>query len=195
MFSLLQTSVREIPFHHFAADEFLEADIAENLLGFCEQTNEWKLRKEDDFYETYDLSLKHIKLPRHLEDLRSKSTIEWLAGLVSTQFGNQVDPTKVDISLQKMITGQRIGIHTDFGPVGQNYRILVQLNRGWSSANGGLLLLLESDRGVEPSDHDRFYLPNHRSALAFEISQASFHAVSEVFTGARFTLSYSFYRR
>jgi hypothetical protein len=43
----------------------------------------------------------------------------------------------------------------------------------------------------DPADVHRVLRPQHLSAIAFEISPASFHAVSQMHGGARFTVIYS----
>ncbi len=102
---------------------------------------------------------------------------------------------KVDVTAQKMVAGQRIGIHTDFGPVGQAYRFLIQLNAGWPASNGGLLFLLDEEKPAAPSPATRVLVPSSGSGLAFEISERSYHGVSRVEAGERYTLAYSFYAR
>jgi hypothetical protein len=67
---------------------------------------------------------------------------------------------------------------------------LIQLNRGWDEANGGLLMLF---RGPEVEALDQIVPPTSRSAFGFEISNSSFHAVSQVHQGDRYTLVFSFY--
>ena len=75
-------------------------------------------------------------------------------------------------------------------PVGQEtYRLLVQLNRGWHDEQGGMLMLFSS---ASPDDVRRIIRPLHGSAFAFRITPQSFHAVSTVRSGERFTLVYSF---
>ena len=69
--------------------------------------------------------------------------------------------------------------------------MLVQLNRGWDDANGGILMLFAGSRA---EDVERMVRPTHASAVSFEISPTSFHAVSTIHSGERYTLVYSFRR-
>ena len=89
----------------------------------------------------------------------------------------------------RLVVGQTIRVHNDYIGGAETHRMLVQLNRGWDAANGGLLMLFDSDRAEDVS---AVIIPRHGSALAFAISPKSFHAVSTIVSGARFTLVYTF---
>ncbi|RUX10175.1 2OG-Fe(II) oxygenase, partial [Mesorhizobium sp. M8A.F.Ca.ET.059.01.1.1] len=95
----------------------------------------------------------------------------------------------VEVTAHRMVVGQTIRIHNDFRPGGETHRILVQLNRGWADDQGGLLMLFGSG---DADDVRRVIRPVHGSGLGFSISESSFHAVSTITSGERFTLVYSF---
>ncbi len=59
--------------------------------------------------------------------------------------------------------------------------------------NGGLLCVFDGNPSAKKQTKQKLLLPAHRSAFAFEISNRSFHAVTPVVTGERYTLSYTFY--
>ena len=59
-------------------------------------------------------------------------------------------------------------------------------------AQGGLLMLFRSEA---PESVHSALLPTHGSGFAFEISANSFHAVSSIRTGERYTLVYTFRRQ
>ncbi|MEL0254191.1 MAG: 2OG-Fe(II) oxygenase, partial [Novosphingobium sp.] len=71
----------------------------------------------------------------------------------------------------------------------ETHRLLVQFNRGWPFENGGLLMTFASERAEDLAEA---FVPMHGSAFAFEISPRSFHAVSTIHNGERFTLVYTF---
>jgi hypothetical protein len=96
----------------------------------------------------------------------------------------------MDITAHKLNRSQKIRIHNDARPDGETHRFLIQLNRGWNEANGGLLMLF---RGPEVEMLDDVIVPTSRSAFGFEISAASYHAVSQVYQSDRYTLVFSFY--
>jgi Rps23 Pro-64 3,4-dihydroxylase Tpa1-like proline 4-hydroxylase len=91
--------------------------------------------------------------------------------------------------------GQRLGIHNDCMDNGPDYRFLIQLNRGWTMEHGGLLLLFDQTTAAEDPCCRKGYLPISRSAVAFEISKRSHHAVSRVLDGRRFTITYSLFKK
>ncbi|QHN05363.1 2OG-Fe(II) oxygenase [Granulicella sp. WH15] len=97
---------------------------------------------------------------------------------------------QIDITAHKLNRTQKIRIHNDARPDGETHRFLIQLNRGWSDENGGMLMLF---RGPEVETLEDVILPTSRSAFGFEISPASYHAVSQVHQGDRYTLVFSFY--
>jgi Rps23 Pro-64 3,4-dihydroxylase Tpa1-like proline 4-hydroxylase len=93
--------------------------------------------------------------------------------------------------VHKLAPGQRIRIHNDYIAGQESHRVLVQLNRGWTDDNGGVLLFFGSE---DAGDIRKAFRPLHDSCVAFEISQQSHHAVTPVARGERYTLVYSFYR-
>jgi Rps23 Pro-64 3,4-dihydroxylase Tpa1-like proline 4-hydroxylase len=106
-------------------------------------------------------------------------------------FGVDLSP-RVDITAHKLIPGQRIRIHNDFIPGAETHRLLMHFNRRWQDDNGGLFLLFNS---ADPADIHKIFRPVHNSAVGFAITTTSYHAVSTVHTGERFTLVYSFYEQ
>jgi Rps23 Pro-64 3,4-dihydroxylase Tpa1-like proline 4-hydroxylase len=97
---------------------------------------------------------------------------------------------QIDITAHKLNRTQKIRIHNDCRQGGETHRFLIQLNRGWNEANGGLLMLFGGPTVEMLAD---IISPISRSAFGFEISQASYHAVSQVHHGDRYTLVFSFY--
>ncbi len=75
---------------------------------------------------------------------------------------------------------------------GASHRLLIQLNRGWEDANGGLLVFFNSN---DPADVHRVLRPLHNTGVVFEISESSLHAVTPIQAGDRYTLVLSFFPR
>jgi Rps23 Pro-64 3,4-dihydroxylase Tpa1-like proline 4-hydroxylase len=90
----------------------------------------------------------------------------------------------------QIVDGQRIAIHNDFLGGEETHRLVLQLNRGWSENEGGMMMLF-SDPG--PESVCQILRPLSRSAVGFEIGPNSYHAVSRVSCAVRYTLVYSFY--
>lgn len=99
--------------------------------------------------------------------------------------------SKVDISAHKLVGAQVIKIHNDYIPGQETHRVLIQLNRGWEEANGGILMIF-SNRN--PESLASAFLPLNNSAFAFEISPKSYHAVSTIKYGERYTIVFSFFK-
>jgi Rps23 Pro-64 3,4-dihydroxylase Tpa1-like proline 4-hydroxylase len=133
------------------------------------------------------MHLDEAELPEGVRDLLSPATVDALAReLLPDLLGAR---ELIEVTAHRMVAGQTIRIHNDFRAGGETHRILVQLNRGWVDDQGGLLMLFGSGR-VE--DVQRVIRPVHGSGFGFRISELSFHAVSTIAEGERFTLVYSF---
>lgn len=191
-FRFENVQVIDRPFLHFVGPEFLDEATGERLLHWFEHDAVWIEKNIEDFYESYDISLRTSTLPLELQFLVDE---EFLAGVrehVARAMNTRLGP-KTDVTAHRLVPGHHIAIHSDYGELKQTHRLLVQLNRGWSLANGGLLMFLAHERPTEPSDDDCYYIPAHCTAFCFEVSPKSFHAVSRVKQGDRFTLCLSFY--
>ncbi len=183
----LQADVRTTPFAHATHAAPLSAELCEAALGWMETTAPWRLRVAS-FYEQWELHLDPYGLPAALQPLLASDTVEALQRLMLAPLAGP-SLTLTEVTAHKLLPGQTIRVHNDHLPEGETHRLLVQLNRGWDDEQGGLLLLFGS---AEADDVQRILRPTHRSAIAFEISPQSFHAVSTIQGGERYTLVYSF---
>jgi hypothetical protein len=181
----------DVPFPHLVMPRCLDGQLGSDLLAWF-QCAPWEFRSIEGFYETHDIDMRTVELPAELEVLRSPELTLLLREHMERWTGLAFEP-RLDIHAQKLRPGYRIGIHSDFGPVRQTHRLLFQVNSGWGLGNGGLLMLFDSEQPEEDSPSSRYYLPRHLSAVAFEISPRSHHAVSEILASDRYTLAYSFY--
>jgi Rps23 Pro-64 3,4-dihydroxylase Tpa1-like proline 4-hydroxylase len=181
------------PFRHFAVPDFLEPDIADQFLSWLDERAPWSQNTIPGFYEASDVNLKHTSLPSSLEWAASPSCLLELRDLVAKVFERPLD-AEVDVRVHRLTPGQQVRVHTDHGELARSHRLLIQLNRGWSPDNGGLLMFLDGDALDDVNGAHALLCPLHRSAMAFEISERSFHAVSPVKTGVRYTLTYTFYK-
>jgi Rps23 Pro-64 3,4-dihydroxylase Tpa1-like proline 4-hydroxylase len=176
------------PFPHISVKTALEPQDCEQLLNWLETSAPWKL-KIADFYEQYEFSLLDCELPDSIRLLFSNEHLAILRHQLEDYFGTELSD-KVDIAAHKLVKSQRIRIHNDFIPGQETHRVLIQLNRGWSDENGGILLFFSSDNS---QDLRKAFRPTHGSSVAFEISPKSNHAVSPIVTGERYTLVLSFF--
>ncbi len=168
--------------------EVISKELEQAFLAWFESGAPWRLVAMD-FYEQYEFDFGDVDIPVNLKPLFSQSTLDELRRNIGTLLGASLT-TKVDMTAHKLNRSQKIRIHNDARPDGETHRFLIQLNREWNEANGGLLMLF---RGPEVETLDDVITPTSRSAFGFEISAASYHAVSQVHQGDRYTIVFSFY--
>lgn len=178
------------PFPHFVIPEFIHPTFANALLDWLERDASWVPHVEPNFYALSECDLERVALPDHLSSLRSANSLKHLARQASDLFG--VELHHGGIKAHRLIAGDKIGIHNDYALTKYTHRLIVQLNRGWSVANGGFLMLLDQKEPAEVTELSEFYLPSHRSAISFAFTPSSFHAVTQVNRGERFTVCFSF---
>lgn len=178
----------ERPFDHFVG-RCLQLGDGEDWLNWLETDAPWKLTRTD-FYEQYEFSLLDATLTPVVRLLAGSDTLTALRDRMAWQFGQPL-AERVDVTAHKLIAEQTIRIHNDYMPRGESHRLLLHLNRTWEPEHGGYLMLFS---GPEPETVAKILQPRHGCVQAFEISPRSYHAVSTVYGGERFTIVYSFYR-
>lgn len=178
------------PFRYGLIAGCMEQGLASSMLEWLEDSAPWKLRVAD-FYEQYEFSFDDVVLPDALAESFSPHAMEELRRHMEDLFGVEL-LTRIDITAHRLTHGQRIKIHNDFIPGEESHRLLIQLNRGWEDANGGLLVFFNSN---DPADVHRILRPLHNTGVVFEISESSLHAVTPIQAGNRYTLVLSFFPR
>ena len=182
-------TARTTPFAHAVAPRLLDGETAAIVLEWFEDGAPWRL-KLASFYEQYECNLHEAELPARIAFLTDPVFVTQLAQHMLDPISNdQLELTEVNA--HKLVGGQTIKIHNDYIGGAETHRVLVQLNRGWDDANGGILMLFAGPRA---ENVERMVRPTHASAVSFEISPTSFHAVSTIHSGERYTLVYSFRR-
>jgi len=175
------------PFPHFHSIQALDPDVALRILRWMETVAPWEL-VETDFYEQYEFNLRKVEIPDHLSFLEDDSFASAVLDQMTSTF-NVCLAEKVDIVAHKLVPGQSIRIHNDCLEGGETHRLVIQLNSGWTSANGGLFVIFAS---ADAEDIYRVIRPLHNSAVGFAILGNSHHAVSTVYGDARYSLICSF---
>ena len=176
------------PFRYFLADRCFDIAMAEELLAWFELDAPWRL-VEAEFYEQYEFSLFDATLPVSLRGLLSPESLGRLRKCMETAFGCLLTET-TGLVAHRLMPGQHIAIHNDYLIGEETHRFTVQINRGLQDEDGAFFMLFNSS---DVSDVHRVLRPVHRTAIGFEISPASQHAVSRLHGGERYTLVYSFY--
>ncbi len=177
----------ECPFEHFMG-HCMQFDACQAWIHWLEHCAPWKLTTAA-FYEQYEFSLLDICLAATVRHLACPETLSSLRDRMSRCFRQPLSD-HVDVTAHKLTAGQTIRIHNDFILGGESHRLLLQLNRGWEPRHGGYLMLFG---GPEPETVNKIIEPQHGSVQAFAISPKSYHAVSTVHGGERFTVVYSFF--
>lgn len=191
MSTLLRLSHLQVftrPFHYIVSPEVLAPEVSRAVLAWLESAAPWKL-VEADFYEQFECSLWDVWLPTTLAFLRDQAFLTAIKTRVAELFAVDLSH-HIDITAHKLLPGQRIRLHNDFIPGAETHRLLLQFNRDWRDDDGGLLLCFNS---ADAADIHKIFRPMHNSAFGFAITATSYHAVSTIHAGERFTLVYSFY--
>jgi len=102
---------------------------------------------------------------------------------------NAVVGTRLEIKATKMVAGQAVGVHND-SPDGargrtEGYRLLYYPNREYIDSDGGHLFFYGSDAGPIIGG----VRPVFNSGVLMRLSDRSYHAVSRVTGGARYTVA------
>ena len=177
------------PFPHFVIAGVLgEAELG-SLYAFFESTDLWEYTRTD-FYTQYEFSLLHAALPEACGWINDAGIIAALEKDFCRYFGEK-SLKLTAVTAHKLTDGYRMGVHNDFLGGEETHRLVIQVNRNWSEDRGGFLMLFHSDQA---SDVARVVQPLNNSAMGFEISERSFHAVSTVHDFTRYTLVYTFAR-
>lgn len=185
--STAKSHFRLVPFPHATATSVLPISLIDSALAWMETDAPWSLRIAS-FYEQWEVHLDHEALPSCLAQLLHRGMTNHLVRTMFVPF-TDAELSLIEVTAHKLLPGQTIRIHNDYLDGEESHRLLIQLNRGWSDSQGGLLMLFGSSH---VDDVRRIIRPIHGSAMAFTISPKSFHAVSTIQHGERYTLVYSF---
>ena len=176
------------PFCYLLLERVFPVTMVECVIAWLERDAPWRL-VETDFYEQYEFSLLDAELPVTLGHLVEPTGLDAARCFIEEQFGCRL-ANRVDLVAHKLLPGQRIAIHNDHLVGEETHRLTVQLNRGLSDEDGGFFMLFKS---FDAADVHRILRPVCNTAIAFEISTKSHHAVSRLHGGERYTLVYSFH--
>lgn len=176
-----------LPFPHFCAETILPVIDENHILNWLEQTKDWKLIVTD-FYEQLEFSFFDVVMPDSVKHLIEEDTIK----LIATTIEKSMDSHKLElvgITAHKLVDGHRIGLHNDYIGGEETHRFILQISSNWTEANGGYLMLFNSDN-VE--DVSKLILPLSNTAFGFQISPQSYHAVSTIYNFSRYSIVYTF---
>lgn len=175
------------PYPHSWIAQLFPSDANREMRSWLHTCDCWE-HTVTDFYEQYEFSLQSTKLPASLEfftdDEATAAMTDWM---VSTFEAPELVVS--DVVVHCLHPGHKIGIHNDHIEGGETHRLLIQLSD--DLVGGDLLMFKEMDsRSLR-----RIIKPMFGTAYAFAISTDSYHAVSKVENGRRYSLIYSFCRK
>ena len=185
--NLSSSNFEGLPFPHFTSTSFLESNLDIDLLNWFEKTNLWNLI-QTEFYEQYEFNLVEVEIPEKLKCLIEQNSIEDIICIMTKNF--QIASLElVSITAHKHVSGQSIGIHNDFINGEETHRLVIQINSKWNESKGGVMMLFNSSNA---NDLAKIIRPISNSAMGFEISQNSNHAVLKIIDFIRYSLVYTF---
>lgn len=175
------------PFPFFVVPQLFDVDFASNISKLLRAEDEWAFI-EADFYEQYETSVYDLPPTNLLRALVEPITITAIKNQLCLQF-NQPNLAMSDATLHRLAPGQSIGIHNDYIPGKETHRLIVHFSEQWVDSNGGYFVIFSNSSA--DSVHE-LVKPILNSAIGFEISEQSHHAVSQVFDSDRYSVVYSF---
>ena len=177
--------VNSVPYHHLRLQPVLHPDHAARVLHWLQVSNAW--RREIRSFSRHDsFALTPAVVPTDAAPAVSPNLLSRLRRLLQSRLSVTLKPYTL-IEAYRSFEHDHIGPHTDEGV--NEVRVALHLNSGWTESNGGMLSLL--DRPARPRNRID-YCPLHNSATAFPTSTTSYHQVSPVKRGLRYTLLYRF---
>jgi hypothetical protein len=174
------------PFRYANFEECWSCDIGDRILDWFEDAAPWHVT-QTDFYEQSEFSCWDSNSP--VATFLTSHAVLLAVRTTMIRVFSKAFEKNVSVVCHRLRPPQKIGIHNDFLVGEETHRMVIQLNRGLTDSDGGILMLFNSD---DPSDIHRLLRPTHLSGFAFEISSTSNHAVSQVHGGERYSLIYSF---
>jgi hypothetical protein len=190
-YAIQRTESHSVPFPHFATGTVFHPALADELLSWLETKAPW-FRHEGQFYDQYECNLLINPPTGVCSKLFREDALVRLGSVLAMLFGTELSSHSTVVA-HKLGQQQGIGLHTD-DPHGdderETHRLVVHLNRGWKDSNGGHLLFFCSDNLYDLS---RIIRPLHNTGVGFALSSQSYHAVSEIRSGLRYSIVYSFW--
>jgi hypothetical protein len=183
--TLGQWSVEASPFRYAISLRCINPELGDALLAWFEGDAPWGLTRTD-FYEQYEFSC--WDSPSPLAAFLTSGAVLDLVRAEMTEIFDRRFEEGVDVVCHRLLPTQKIGIHNDYLVGLETHRLIIQVNRGLTDTDGGVLMLFNSN---DPTNIHKLLHPLSLSGFAFEISADSHHAVSQVHGGERFSVIYS----
>lgn len=176
------SGITSTPFDYGIIDCAFSKEFAVDLLNWLKYEAPWRL-KETDFYEHWEFSLADV----HSNNLvfHKLNSVTFRNIILSKMKALFIEDFEDDIKIafHKMVKGQTIRIHNDFIHGIETHRLIVQLNE--ADVVGGYAILFNDSN---PKNIHRVIESHHNQGFVFAISERSYHAVSTIHSGDRYTI-------
>ena len=173
------------PYRHVRLYPILEPSLAQRALSWLRRTGAWE-RQEGAFFRHDTFALTPDVVPPEAAPIVSPKILGSLRALLQSRFATEVEPF-AHVEAHRSTERDGIGLHTDADV--SEIRLMLNLNARWAPGQGGVLQL--QDR-PGPACRRVRYRPLHNSATAFRTAPDSYHRVSPLQEGERYTLLYRF---
>jgi hypothetical protein len=176
------------PYRHARGHRLFAPMLADQWLSTLEAVPRWT-DAAGTFYSAKATVIERAWCPVHLAGLVEGPGLRQLEEAASSLFGQ---PLRLHgpVVAHRMGPGHSVGVHSDAPFAGEEtHRIVVFIARQPKPTDGGHFLLFEPRAGEKA----RWVLPlANNSAVAFELNHDSYHAVTRMVAGNRFSLILSF---
>ncbi|WP_043974687.1 cyclophane-containing peptide 2OG-Fe(II) oxygenase YhhC [Acinetobacter sp. NBRC 110496] len=181
------------PYKHFFSNYSIDECLKESIQNWLLNDAQWNL-VEASFYTQYEFSLKDTELPHFLKFIISTEYLSDLKARMEKIYAVDL-LDNIDVVAHKLTKGHVIKIHNDFlneDSIKESHRLLMHFNSNWNVENGGLCMIFTNN---DASSIHNIIVPTGNLLQSFEISENSHHAVSEIYSGKRLTIIFTFYSR
>lgn len=181
------------PYKHFFSNYSIDECLKESIQNWLLNDAQWNL-VEASFYTQYEFSLKDTELPHFLKFIISTEYLSDLKARMEKIYAVDL-LDNIDVVAHKLTKGHVIKIHNDFlneDSIKESHRLLMHFNSNWNVENGGLCMIFTNN---DASSIHNIIVPTGNLLQSFEISENSHHAVSEIYSGERLTIIFTFYLR
>ena len=181
------------PYKHFFSNYSIDECLKESIQNWLLNDAQWNL-VEASFYTQYEFSLKDTELPHFLKFIISTEYLSDLKARMEKIYAVDL-LDNIDVVAHKLTKGHVIKIHNDFlneDSIKESHRLLMHFNSNWDVENGGLCMIFTNN---DASSIHNIIVPTGNLLQSFEISENSHHAVSEIYSGERLTIIFTFYSR
>jgi len=179
----------DAPFSFLVGDSPFDTQSAQAIHDWLEHIDKWKLN-EGEFYSSFECNLLNLEAPQDCKHLFSPSAHDAFSIQASSVFGTPVVLSTV-LAAHRMTFNQGVGIHSDSPRPGEEtHRMVYTFSRNPVPHAGGHFLFLS---GNSPQTATHLIPLHNNQVIAFRLSSTSYHAVTTITTGDRYSIVASFY--